>query len=53
MRGAILFLPSGVAGAMCYWQLQRMQWKVRTCRHCLAGFARGGLQFQLIYSCSR
>jgi hypothetical protein len=28
-KGALIFVPSAVAAGMCYWQLQRMRWKVR------------------------
>lgn len=30
-----MFIPSAVAATMCYWQVQRMRWKVR-------GMPRGG-----------
>lgn len=32
LKGAVLLVPSAVAATLAAWQIQRMQWKVSSCR---------------------
>ncbi len=44
MSKFVLYVPSAVAATMCYWQIERMKWKVRArpaCACCWWGLLAG------------